>query len=46
VARIFGFKALTAKTAEIVERALKVAIDGGRVRRSDGGELRPAGTSK
>jgi hypothetical protein len=42
VARIFGFKALTAKTAEVVELALKVAIDGGRVRRSDGGELRPA----
>jgi len=46
VARIFGFKALTAKTAEVVEQALKVAIDGGRVQRSDSGELRPARTSK
>ena len=40
VARIFGFKALTAKTAEVVEVAFKVAISDGRVKQSDSNELR------
>jgi hypothetical protein len=40
VARIFGFKALTAKTAEVVEVAFKYAIDTGRVKCSDNNELR------
>ena len=40
VARIFGFKTLTAKTAEVVELAFKAAIDAGRVKRSDSNELR------
>ena len=40
VARIFGFKALTAKTVEVVEVAFEVAIDSGRVKRNDSNELR------
>lgn len=40
VARIFGFKALTAKTSEVVEVAFKAAIDAGRVKQSKDGELR------
>ena len=40
VARIFGFKALTAKTSEVIEVAFKSAIETGRVKQSKDGELR------
>ena len=40
VARIFGFKALTAKTVEVVEVAFEAAINYGRVKRNDSNELR------